>query len=697
MIAKKKKQNKPKAKESKNFYVYADIETLVEEGNEAFWYGCLCNGTDDDYKIYDDFKSFFLALTEPIKDKRKVVVFHNAKFDISYIQYHAKHELGFEYNPKEKGRKNAIYEGQHAEIYTNNLLMPTYIVDSAKLLPGSLAAWGDYFNLPKGETPLVTHYRKPNDIEIAYIKRDVEILKIAFQSMGHEESVDKGYLTTSSRTQGSLNDRYNEKKNKRHKNGSLKRKYSTDNSQKSKLPIPTSVSKQIKRDLSVFIEKERDKSENEKGRLYGINNEVTERYRKELQKYWVKKCSEEVVHFKTKQKQIKKLLELDNDKLSKDDRDGIRNFFNIPLPKGESPKGEWIIDDYHRTRIVANMNKYIAPSMRGGMTYINPEHRNKTVFNGGVLDVNSLYPFILRHYEIPFKYVGSTKSEKPNYNKYFIAVIKRLKARVHDDKHPFLKRGTKFTNDKSYQPEIDWTVEYKNGVPNTVLTSVDLIWLYECYTVYEIEFGEIFYYEAEKEFTESVHEHLDFWRKVKENAPKDSVERLNAKMMLNTLWGRWGMFDKEVDDAGVKIQIGDEDTNYVSAIFTTSYARVYLNKAMNWFGKQLIYTDTDSVHYLYDDKIPNKEKLMELLENEIDSKVFGKWDLEKEFKKARYIKSKTYAMELENGEIKTTTSGGTTPKIEDVEDFKIGTIFTNKKSIRDNENRIIIKEYPFTL
>lgn len=697
MIAKSKKQTKSKVKERKNYYVYADIETLVEEGNEAFWYGCLCDGTNDDYKIYEDFKSFFMALTEPIKDMRKVVVFHNAKFDISYIQYHAKHELGFKYNPKTKGQKNSIYEGQHTEIYTNNLLMPTYIVDSAKLLPGSLAAWGDYFNIPKGETPLVEYYRKPNDIEIAYIKRDVEILKTAFQSMGHEESVDKGYLTTSSRTQGALNDRYNKKKDKKLRNGSLKRKYSTDNSKKDKTPIPTSVTKQIKDDLSLIIRQEGDKSKSDKGLVYGINTYVIERCRKELQKYWIKKCVENVIHFKTKQKQIKKLLSLDKEELTTEDKKDIENFFSIPLPNGESPSCEWIIDEYHRTRIVANMNKYIAPSMRGGMTYVNPNYRNKTVFNGGVLDVNSLYPFILRNYEIPFKYVGSTKNIKPNYQKYFIAVIKRLKAKVHADKHPFLKRGTKFTTDKSYQREIDWTLEYKNGVPNTVLTSVDLIWLYECYDVIEIEYGEVFYYEAEEEFTESVKEHLDFWREIKENAPKDSVERLNAKMMLNTLWGRWGMFDKEVDDAGVKIQIGDEDTNYVSAIFTTSYARVYLNKAMNWFGNQLLYTDTDSVHFIYGSNVPNKKALLKLLENEIDSKIFGKWDLEKEFVKARYIKSKTYAIELKNGKIKTTTSGGTAPEIEDVEDFKIGTTFKNKKSIRDSENRIIIKEYPFTL
>src|SRR5699024_7372470 len=154
---------------------------------------------------------------------------------------------------------------------------------------------------------------------------------------------------------------------------------------------------------------------------------------------------------------------------------------------------------------------------------------------------------------------------------------------------------------------------------------------------------------------------------------------------------RWGMYQKTVDDAGQKVEIGDEDTNYVSAIFTTAYARVYLNKAMNWFNKQLLYTDTDSVHFVYGGKVPSKKTLLSKLKNEIDPKVFGKWDLEKEFAKARYLKAKTDALELKNCSIQATTAGSNV-SLDSLDVFYIGATFKTKKNFRDLKDRIAIQE-----
>src|SRR5699024_3834536 len=151
-----------------------------------------------------------------------------------------------------------------------------------------------------------------------------------------------------------------------------------------------------------------------------------------------------------------------------------------------------------------------------------------------------------------------------------------------------------------------------------------------------------------------------------------------------------------VDDPGQKVEIGDEDTNYVSAIFTTAYARVYLNKAMHWINKQLLYTDTDSVHFVYGGEGPNEKTLWSKLRNQIDPKVFGKWDLEKEFTKARYLKAKTYALEMNSGSIQATTAGSNL-SVESFDDFYIGATFKTKKNFRDFKNRIVIQETTFTL
>ena len=686
---KKKRKKKQQEKKTKIDFLYADIETLTGSGNQAFWYGCVCRGTDDDYRIFTNFKDFFSAITEQRKGHKTVVVFHNSKFDISYIQYHCRHELGYKYNPRKKGQTKAIYKSQATEVYIDNPLNPVYIVDSLKLLPGSLDSWGDFFGLPKGETPIQEYWREPTDDEIEYVKRDVEILKTAFQKMDCETSVEQGYLTVSARTQGALNEIYSPLKNKRVQKRGLTRKHGATEEQHEKLPIPTAVKKRIQTDTASIVQAEREKTTVDGKRQYGLNKHVVGRIEKKCREYWLKQCSDLYDKFNTRQRKVKKLLDKPWDKRTKDEHDYISAFFDLKLPNGETPDLEWIIDKHHVTRIIAGMNKQIQSAMRGGMTYINPKYANKTLYNGGVLDVNSLYPFILCAYEIPYTYVGSTKDTEPDFNKYFIAVVKTLKATVHADKHPFLKRSTTFTNDKVYKRELDWEDTMKGQIHTNVLTSVDLKWLYECYDVHEIEYGEVFYFEPDDDFTTAVRQHINYWRKVKEKAEKGSPLRQHSKFMLNTVWGRWGMFDKVVSEGGYKMQIGDEDTNYVSAIFTTSYARVYLNKAMNWFGDNLVYTDTDSVHFLYGGMIKDHDELMEKLAEEIDSKEFGKWDLEKEFTKARYIKSKTYAMETLEGEIKTTTAGGKIKDLADVEDFKIGAKFTNTKSEYDDEGRML--------
>ncbi|WP_161953066.1 hypothetical protein, partial [Escherichia coli] len=132
---------------------------------------------------------------------------------------------------------------------------------------------------------------------------------------------------------------------------------------------------------------------------------------------------------------------------------------------------------------------------------------------------------------IPSVYKGSTDDLEPNLDKYFICQIKRLKATLKSHRHPFLKRSTTYTKDKIYEKELDWVGKEKNGVHDTVLCSVDVNWLFENYDVEEIEYGKVFYFEEDKQFTESVREHIEHWRNEKENAP-DLISRNYAKFML---------------------------------------------------------------------------------------------------------------------------------------------------------------------
>lgn len=681
------KRSKQK-KQSDYVFVYADVETYSPSTDPHFWIGGLKqNGV---YTAYDNFKDYWDALTEKIKGKKKVVVFHNSSYDIGILQYHARKELGYQLNPYEKGQKYTIYTGQYAEIYTDDNLKPTFIVDSKALLPGSLDKYGEQLGLPKGVTPILDYWRKATEDDWEYLKRDIDILEGVFQAYNHEQSVENGLLTVSSLAQSSVREILSKKTGRTHHKTGLKRKHSASDNTDTQMPLPSAVSKQIESDTEAFRLREVVYIIETRKALYTLNNEVVEKYRKYIIRYWTARLSEEVEDFSKKQREVKKMKQG-----RKHDTKLIKGFFDIELPTGESPHGKRIVDDFHRKKIVEGANRFIAPSMRGGMTYANMDYIGKELENGGVLDVNSLYPFILSEYAIPSVYKGSTDDVEPAYDKYFIAEIKRLKATLKPHRHPFLKRSTSFTNDKLYEKEIDWEIKYKNGVPDTVLCSVDVKWLFENYDVEEIEYGKVFYFEEDKQFTQSVREHIVYWRGKKENAP-DVISKNYAKFMLNTIWGRWGMFEKEVDEGAMKIDVGDKDTNYVSAIFTTAYARVYLNKMMNWFDEDLIYTDTDSVHFLFGNKVKDEKDLEVKLGKLLDSNKFGMWDFEKKWTKAKYMKAKTYAMQIDD-KIKTVTAGRQLPKIESLDDFYFGATFKVVQNKKDKYERELIYVSEYTL
>lgn len=682
-MKKRKRKN-----ESKCVFVYADIETYSPSKDPQFWIGGLKqNGV---YTAYDNFKDYWDALTKKIKGKKKVVVFHNSSYDISILQYHATKELEYRLNPYEKGQTKAIYTGQYAEVYADDNVQPTFIVDSKALLPGALEKYGEQLGLPKGDTPILEYWRKATDDDWEYLKRDIDILEGAFQAYGHEKSVEDGLLTVSSLAQSSVREILGSKTGKKVTKTGLKRKHGASETEKEKMPLPNSVLRQIERDTDTFREREVVYSIKTKKALYTLNKDVIERYRKYIIRYWTARLSEEVEDFSKRQREVKKKK---NGK--KYDEELVKGFYDISLPSGKSPHGKKLVEEFHISKIIEGANKFIAPSMRGGMTYVNMDYVGKELENGGVLDVNSLYPFILSEYAIPSVYKGSTDDLEPNMDKYFICQIKRLKATLKSHRHPFLKRSTTYTNDKIYEKELDWVGKEKNGVHDTVLCSVDVNWLFENYDVEEIEYGKVFYFEEDEKFTESVREHIVYWRDKKENAP-NLISRNYAKFMLNTIWGRWGMFEKEVDEGARKIDVGDKDTNYVSAIFTTAYARVYLNKMMNWFDKDLIYTDTDSVHFLFGNKVKDEKDLEVKLGKLLDANKFGMWDFEKKWTKAKYMKAKTYAMQIDD-KIKTVTAGRQLPKIESLDDFYFGASFRVIQNKTLDDGREIIYPSLYTL
>ena len=241
-----------------------------------------------------------------------------------------------------------------------------------------------------------------------------------------------------------------------------------------------------------------------------------------------------------------------------------------------------------------------------------------------------------------------------------------------------------------------------------MLSSADILWLDHTYNVETIEYGRVLYYEPDDNFTQALRTHIAKWRAVKEHEKHGTPEYKYAKLMLNTLWGRWAMYEKKADVAGVATDIGDKQTDLVSAVFTTCYARIELNDMMNRFYGQVVYTDTDSVHILLKQgetrtDIENKLKDMDLY----DDYAFGKWKIEDEWQACKYLKSKTYVHDVTgNNDLDFKSAGVPMSAIREaqdlgiirtIDDYYIGLKLTIKKSVVVDDGRVVIQQQLHTV
>lgn len=157
-------------------------------------------------------------------------------------------------------------------------------------------------------------------------------------------------------------------------------------------------------------------------------------------------------------------------------------------------------------------------------------------------------------------------------------------------------------------------VEYCDSYHYMTLTSVDYATLSEDYDIEEDpeEYGRYFYVfkQAEGLFTDYIEKYI----KIKNESPKGSPERTEAKLLLNACYGRfalnWTMgeetvlqWDPEANDLRfVSYDVdGEEADAYLPVgMFVTSYARARLlhlvRKCCEHYGPgSVIHSDTDSV------------------------------------------------------------------------------------------------------
>ena len=308
-----------------------------------------------------------------------------------------------------------------------------------------------------------------------------------------------------------------------------------------------------------------------------------------------------------------------------------------------------------------NFNKYfpilpypidedIRKSYKGGFTYLNDTYKNKETGSGMVLDVNSLYPSVMKFEKLPFgePLFFNGKYEKDNLYPLYVQTISCI-----FDIKPGMIPTIQIKNNLSFLPN-EYVKSSHHDIVTLTLTNIDLELFFEHYNVSELTYHSGWKFKAIKGLFSS---YIDYWSKRKIQAKKDKNTALYriSKLMLNSLYGKFGLNPNVrgkypyLDDGIVKYGVYDpeiRDSIYIPvATFITSYARrktittsqTIKDYSIKKYGvDKYVYSDTDSIHCLFDDDTELKNIV------EIDDFKLGAWKKESVYQRGKYLRQKCY-------------------------------------------------------
>lgn len=413
--------------------------------------------------------------------------------------------------------------------------------------------------------------------------------------------------------------------------------------------------------------------------------------------------------------------------LTDEERDYLHNDLLIPaealrtlFEQGltQMTQGSNALADYKETIGKKNFERWfptpdydedIRQAYKGGFTYLNPKYRTIVTKEGIVLDVNSLYPYVMRNKFLPY---GEGKFFEGKYEK--------------DDRYPLYvqKLSCSFELKEGYIPTLQLKnnlsfiptqyLESSNGEDvELVLTNIDLELLFEHYDVYDVQYYSGWKFRSSNNMFVN---YIDKWVAIKIQAEKEGNKGLRtlAKLMLNALYGKFGLNPNVrskspyLDENGVvKYKLGKKEKRkpiYIPiAVFVTAYARQITITAAQSNYDRFIYSDTDSLHL---------EGLDEPDGMWIHPTELGAWKHESTFVRGKYIRSKSYIEdEVSNTfylpeldlygktELKITCAGLPKSAYENVtfDNFKEGATYGGKLGMKHVKGGIVLAETPFTI
>ena len=353
------------------------------------------------------------------------------------------------------------------------------------------------------------------------------------------------------------------------------------------------------------------------------------------------------------------------------------------------------------------VDKDLRKAYKGGFTYLNPIYKEKDIYNGEVLDVNSLYPSVMYEKLLPFGepiyFNGKYKDDKV-YSLYIQMISCSFK--LKKNKIPTIQ----IKNNKAFFRANEYLESSENEIVVLTLTNVDLKLFFEHYEVYDLEYlcGWKF-----KGITGIFTKYIDKWigRKNKATIEGNKGQRTLAKLMLNSLYGK---FATSLDVQSKIPELGDDDIIHYHlsekeqkegiylpiGAFITAYARektirtsqAIKDYSLNKYGKDLYcYSDTDSIHTL----LPIEELKLFC---DIDPVRLGAWKHEGHFTKAKFVRQKCYLEEID-GNINITCAGLPKNCYSQVKwnEFKEGFTASGKLTFKHVKGGVILVETDFTI
>ena len=351
-----------------------------------------------------------------------------------------------------------------------------------------------------------------------------------------------------------------------------------------------------------------------------------------------------------------------------------------------------------------DVDEDIRKSYKGGFTYLNDVYKEKETADGIVLDVNSLYPSVMKFEKLPFgdPLFFNGKYEKDMLYPLYVQSLSCI-FKIKENKIPTIQ----IKNNLAFVPN-EYIKSSDGDIVTLTLTNIDLELFFEHYDVDVIEYHGGWKFRAIKGLFS---QYIDYWSEQKIQAKKDKNDALYriSKLMLNSLYGKFGLnpnvrgkYPYLNEDGIVKYMMYPKETRdsiYIPvASFITSYARrktittsqAIKDYTINKYGiDYYIYSDTDSIH------------LINIDENELNSFVdvddyrLGAWKLESKFKRGKYLRQKCY-IELGYDDRLNVTIAGLPKKLAPLinfDNFKIGFTTENmdKKDIEKVGKKLTFK------